>query len=166
VAFLTFTPLPLEPEPIPLSGRPPFGLLEDPLLPSCPGLLHEGKEIRVRATIRERSYPVKTQEKSPINLSNSRCEKTDFQGRSKTIIPIKPLLNFKSVCMGLQIDLMAQPDMGQGWHVFRSDWREGAVVEKTSPASSSKSLQLGEESLERRKRRQPCPYALVPCKNF
>jgi hypothetical protein len=34
-------------------------------------------------------------------------------------------LTFKSICMGLQIDLM--PNIGQSWDLFRSDWREGAV---------------------------------------
>jgi hypothetical protein len=35
--------------------------------------------------------------------------------------------------------------MGQGWYLLRSDWRE---------------------PLERRKRCQPCLYALIPCKHF
>ena len=30
--------------------------------------------------------------------------------------------------MGLQIDLM--PNVGQGWGLFRSDWREGAVFSR------------------------------------
>jgi hypothetical protein len=40
------------------------------------------------------------------------------------------LVMSKSVGMDLQKDLM-----GQIWDFFRSDWREGAVLEKTSPGA-------------------------------
>jgi hypothetical protein len=44
------------------------------------------------------------------------------------------LLSFKSVYMGEKRISHQSPHIGQGWDLFRSDWREGAVFEeKTSP---------------------------------